>query len=323
VVSGLGILTYKDYEMFQEWEVVIIIITMFFLILLSLVFGLVIEQDKKIKMLNTELRQKVEAKTKILLDLNNSLSKKVATEVQFNREKDIQMLESAKLASLGEMIGNIAHQWRQPLNAISTIASGVQLNNEMDMLEKEEVYTYMEEIIENTKYLSDTINTFRDFIKEKKELAIVDVKKDIEKALHILRATLEDNYITLYHNLETMESLECKMMRGELQQVIMNIINNAKDALVSNKISKPSVWLSVEQTKTDFTITIEDNAGGIPEEIRPKIFEPYFTTKFESQGTGLGLHMSYKLVVEGMQGKLYEENTTRGAKFFIIIPLKC
>ncbi|MCK5294124.1 MAG: HAMP domain-containing histidine kinase, partial [Arcobacteraceae bacterium] len=214
-----------------------------------------------------------------------------------------------------------AHQWRQPLSAISTMASGIKVEEELNVLDTKQLSEKMDLILTKTEYLSETIDTFRDFIKEEKETKEVILQERIDAALDIVGMVLKDNQIKLNKNLDYSSPIKITMIVGELTQVIINIINNAKDVISEKKIIKPYIDLNLIKQNKKAIITIEDNAGGIPEEIIDKIFDPYFTTKHESQGTGLGLHMSRKIIFESLKGKLYVENTDIGAKFFIELPL--
>ncbi len=256
-----------------------------------------------------------------LKDLNSHLEERIDEEVLKNRKKEQELFEQSKMASMGDMIGNIAHQWRQPLSAISMTASSIQLDAQLGMIDNDELSKKMYAIVNKAEYLSETINTFRDFIKEKKELKEVVLQERINSALHIVGMVLKDNQITLKTNIDTLNPIKITLAVGELSQVLINIINNAKDILVAKHITTPTIKLHLTQKENYVIISIEDNAGGIPLEILPKIFEPYFTTKHQSQGTGLGLHMSRKIIVESLHGKLYVKNTKEGAKFFIELPL--
>ncbi|AXH12492.1 transporter substrate-binding domain-containing protein [Halarcobacter bivalviorum] len=233
----------------------------------------------------------------------------------------IKQLEAqTKQAQMGEMIENIAHQWRQPLSTISTISSGIGLNISLNVPPSyEEISKDMDKIVETTKYLSNTIETFRNFLREKKELREVILQDRINLVLDIVKDSLRNRHIKLINKIEE-TPFKVVTIIGELDQVLINIINNAKDALKEQKIENPWIEIELKKEESIFVITIEDNAKGIKEEIMPKIFEPYFTTKHKSQGTGLGLHMSYKIVTESLKGKIYAQNTENGAKFFIELP---
>ena len=236
-------------------------------------------------------------------------------------KQHVKLMQSEKLASMGEMIGNIAHQWRQPLSVISTSASGVKVKNEFNMLEDDDIQTYMNSIIENTQFLSKTIDTFRDFIKDDKTYKNVIIQDEISQALNIVSVSLKNKFIAIKDNIDYENKINISMITGELQQVLINILNNAKDILLEKDTDNTWVKLELKKTNSKAIITVEDNGGGISDNILPKIFDPYFTTKHQSQGTGLGLHMSYQIITDSLKGKLYVENTNNGAKFFIELPL--
>ena len=236
-------------------------------------------------------------------------------------KKDKQLLEQAKMAQMGEMIGNIAHQWRQPLSAISTVASGVKLNHEFNMLKSEDIPKQMDLIVENTNYLSKTIDTFRDFIKEDKAQKDVSIHEVIDNSLKIVSASMKSHHIEVKKNIDYDTPVTINMIKGELSQALINILNNAKDALVQNEIENP--WIKITQTQMDdiLIIMIEDNAKGIKKELLTKIFDPYFTTKHQFQGTGLGLYMTKTIVENHLKGKLEVKNTKNGALFTISLKI--
>jgi len=244
----------------------------------------------------------------------------IKKELEFKQK---QMDEQSKLASMGEMIGNIAHQWRQPLNMISTKATGALFQKEMGILDDTKFEEAMESINDNAQYLSQTIDTFKNFIKSTQEKNIIEttLQNEIKMTMTLVKATYENNYISIDLDLYN-KPLNCFIPEGELTQVLMNILNNAKDILKENRI-EDNRWVKIKliHEENKGIITIEDSAGGIPEDVLPKIFEPYFTTKHQSQGTGLGLHMSYKIVTESLGGLIYARNSENGAIFSIEIPL--
>ncbi|MEA3289561.1 MAG: FIST N-terminal domain-containing protein [Campylobacterota bacterium] len=285
-----------------------------------------IDEDKKEKKQKAQtikaLSHLISETSKELNLLNNNLKEKIDLEVNKNMQQELRILEQSKMASMGEMMANIAHQWRQPLSSISTVASGVKLNYYTGMVSSdEEMIDNMDLILSKTEYLSNTINTFRDFLKEKKEFKKVVLQDRLDMVFHIIGTSLKDNHIDLKYNYNDLEPLNIEMVVGELDQVIINIINNAKDALTEKNIENGVIDIELFVKDDKATITIEDNAGGIPSHVLPRIFEPYFTTKHQSQGTGLGLHMSYKIITESLNGKLYAKNSNKGAKFTIELPL--
>jgi signal transduction histidine kinase/FixJ family two-component response regulator len=256
-----------------------------------------------------------------LINLNNTLEQRVKEEVEYNRQHELKLMEQAKMVSLGEMIGNIAHQWRQPLSIISSATSGMLVHKEIGILSDDEFEKTCHIISDNTQYLSKTIDTFRDFVKEDKSEHQIVLQERIDSILSIISPSLKGNHIKLINNIDYNNPLKMVLNVGELDQVIINILNNAKDILIERKIKDKIITLDLNILDDKIVLTIEDNGGGISEDIMPKIFEPYFTTKHQSIGTGLGLHMSYKIMIESLKGNLYAKNSGLGAKFYIELPL--
>ncbi|MCK5293322.1 MAG: HAMP domain-containing histidine kinase, partial [Arcobacteraceae bacterium] len=213
------------------------------------------------------------------------------------------------------------HQWRQPLSVISTSISGLKAKRDFGIEQKDDFDKTHDTIMKSVNYLSETINTFRDFIKEKQELKTVVLQDRIDGALNIVAPALQSAYITIKKEINYTDKVMINMVVGELSQVIINILNNSKDIMIEKNIKDRWIKLSLTHSNNIAVITIEDSGGGIPEDILPKIFEPYFTTKHQSQGTGLGLHMSYEIVTKHLHGKLHAKNGKNGAKFFIELPL--
>lgn len=263
----------------------------------------------------------IEKTNEELKELNKNLEHKVQEEIEKNKEKESQLFAQAKLAAMGDMIGNIAHQWRQPLAIISTIASGIKLQYKYQQLKLEMLPSQMDEIVNKTQHLSQTIDTFRNFLLEEKVYKEIVLQESILSSLKIVDSSLKDNNIKLEKNIAEDSQVKVCTISNELSQVIINIINNAKDAIIERQVQNAWIKIDLVQEENEVCITIEDNAGGIPEEIILRVFEPYFTTKHKSQGTGLGLHMSYKIMVESLKGKIYVKNSDHGAKFFIKLPL--
>lgn len=277
----------------------------------------------KTKNIEQQLKEQVDIKTKELISINESLEKRVSTEVEKNRKKDTQLFENAKNAQMGEMIGNIAHQWRQPLSVISTVVSGMDLARKFGKLSDKEFQDRVQTVMRNVKYLSSTIDTFREYIKEKNEVKVVTLQDRIDSSLSIVEASLKNSYIDIIKEIDYEKPIYYKMAVGELSQVIINILNNAKDILITKeKIAEKWVKIGLYKSSDKVIIYIEDNGGGVPENIIDKIFNPYFTTKHQSQGTGLGLHMSKDIIEKHFDGKLYIENMQNGAKFIIELPVQ-
>ena len=226
------------------------------------------------------------------------------------------------MSSMGDMMENIAHQWRQPLSVISTCASGIQLKKECGTFEEKDLLLYMDKILKATNYLSGTIDTFRSFIKEENKIKELVIQDKIDTVLNILQASLQNNFIKVIKNIDYNNPIKMTLHEAELSQVLINIITNAKEILNKNHIEDKWIKISLSKENKKAIITIEDNGGGIPESILSNVFDPYFTTKHPSQGTGLALYLSQRIVRDSLQGKLYVQNTPNGAKFFIELPLK-
>ena len=272
----------------------------------------------------------VNVTSKELHEINVDLEVRIQREKQTVKDQEKHLFAQSKMASMGEMIGNIAHQWRQPLSTISTIATGSQVQNDLGILDQESFKNNTDKILENVTYLSDTINIFRDFLKDDKKLKEYNLQDTIKQVLVIVGAGLRDNHIELEQTINYDNLIIINMVSGELSQVIINIINNAKDAILENEIKNGLIKLRCYKKDKTAHIEVEDNAGGIPENILPKIFDPYFTTKDSCTGTGLGLHMSYDIITKHMNGNIVAKNYTvlnedgtssSGATFYIELPL--
>ncbi|RXJ86599.1 ATP-binding protein [Arcobacter sp. CECT 8985] len=222
------------------------------------------------------------------------------------KNKDKLIFQQSKMVSMGEMIGNIAHQWRQPLSSISTAASGIKIEKEVGLLDDETLEDSLDMIIKNTRYLSKTIDDFRNFFKIDKDIDIININIIIDKALKLLSASFKNHYIKIKKDFT--DNLFIKGYANELTQAFINIINNAKDALKEQDVDKKVIFISTKLEDNKVVIYIKDNAGGIPESIQSKIFEPYFTTKHKKQGTGIGLYMTHQIVVDHMEGRIDIQN---------------
>ncbi|WP_108062321.1 ATP-binding protein [Poseidonibacter lekithochrous] len=267
-----------------------------------------------------ELSVEVDKKTKELKELNENLEAKIEYETTRNRQKDKQIYDHAKNAQMGEMIGNIAHQWRQPLSLISTVASGLKLKIEFDLFEKKDAIKELESLNNTAQHLSETIDIFRDYIKNEKKLEKVILQDRLDYALAIVGPSLNSKHIKLINKIDYEDRINIEIVVGELSQVLINIFNNAKDVLDEKEIKDKWVKISIKKSEKVVTIYIEDNAGGIKDDVLPKIFDPYFTTKHQSQGTGIGLYMSAQIVEKHLHGSLYAKNSDNGAVFVIEIP---
>ena len=274
----------------------------------------------------------VEATISPEYDDDNNIQGYVAIRHDITAQKDfeeqhIQLLQSERMASMGEMIGNIAHQWRQPLSVISTAATGMQMQKEYGVLSDEQFNNTCEAIDRNAQYLSKTIDDFKNFIKGDRIKQEFNLSDNIHSFLNLIEGSSKNDHINIL--LELDDNIKINGYQNELTQCFINIFNNAKDALNQNDIENKIIIISTSIKNHNVIINIKDNANGIPNDILLKIFEPYFTTKHQSQGTGLGLHMSYGLIVDGMHGTIRATNVEfivdkqeyYGAQFTITLPL--
>lgn len=243
---------------------------------------------------------------------------------KLKKENDLKeklLFDQAKMVQMGEMIANIAHQWRQPLSVITTSASGILFKQEIGILQDEDITKWMNQALDSANYLSETIDIFRNFLKEKKEYKEIVLQERIENTFKIIQSSLENHQIELIDDIDYFNPITLTTVAGELEQVIINIVNNSKDVLLEQQ--RTDGWIKVHLTtlENNALLTIEDNGGGIKDDVMPHIFDEYFTTKNSDNGTGLGLYMSYRIITESLQGQIYAENSENGAKFFIHLPL--
>ncbi|SFV67243.1 Aerotaxis sensor receptor protein [hydrothermal vent metagenome] len=259
----------------------------------------------------------IEAYAAIRFDITDSINLK--EELERSQQKDKAMLQQSKLAQMGEMIAMIAHQWRQPLTAISSTASDLHMKIILDNFNSDYFIEKLEKIDGFSQHLSKTIDDFRGFYKEDKEKIDILFSNIIQGALDIVATSITNKNITLETTFKSQQKIA--VYPNELRQVILNLIKNAEDVIIEKKIQNPTIQLKTYEDDTYAYFETIDNAGGIPKEIIEKIFDPYFSTKTKKDGTGLGLYMSKTIVEEHCGGKLEVSNTTEGAKFKIIIPV--
>jgi len=274
------------------------------------------ERTAEIKLVNESL----EEKSQELRELNKNLDTKVKLEIETRRKQEEMLLQQSRLAAMGEMVGNIAHQWRQPLNALSIIIQNIGLSYQMDKLNKEFVKKSVEESMDLTTMMSKTIDDFRHFFMPNKKKEDFLLSKSLNSSLKLIGSTFKNYDIEIYKNIE--EDLFVTGFPNEFAQALLNVLSNAKDALIEKRIKNPEIHVSLKKDGNTGVICIKDNAKGIDKSILNKIFEPYFTTKEQGHGTGIGLYMSKIIIEQNMKGKIYAENIDDGAAFIIEMPLK-
>ncbi|WP_456323102.1 response regulator [Hydrogenimonas sp.] len=254
-------------------------------------------------------------------ELAENLDEKVRQELEKNRFKEQLLMHQSKMASMGEMIGNIAHQWRQPLSALSLSVQKVKMLHEKDKLDTQILKQATEKSLMLIERMSGTIDDFMGFFRQNKARTPFDVQSATEETLTLLDASLQHNCIE-YDFIESDGKIVVEGHKGEFSQVILNILSNAKDILKERKIKNPKIEIEVSLDEENVTIEIKDNGGGVPVEIIDRIFEPYFTTKEEGKGTGIGLYMSKVIIEKNMGGGVGVRNEENGALFWIKLPYK-
>lgn len=265
-------------------------------------------------LLEDEIAQRQHAQEELNL-INSSLEERIADAITELRKKDNLLLQQSKLAAMGELLNNIAHQWRQPLNNIAVSIQTMQLLNKAGELSQEEMDRDIKTVMDIIFYMSGTIDDFRGFFikdREKREFVLQEI---VEKTLNLLRSALDDKGIIVSVTAEP--DIRAIGYPNEYAQTLMNILYNARDALLEQQVAEPRISISIHQEESRSVLTVSDNGGGIPNQILPQIFEPYVTTKGPSQGTGIGLYMAKTMIERNMGGTLTAHNTAEGAEFRI------
>ncbi len=241
----------------------------------------------------------------------------VIRDISERKVKDELLIQQSRQAAMGEMIGNIAHQWRQPLNALGLVLQNLNFEYQMGTLDDEFMQRSVDKGQKLTQTMSKTIDDFRDFFKPNKLKEYFKISDVINSTIDLIGASYDNNSIKIVLNLD--QEIEFHGYPSEFSQVILNILNNAKDVLVEKSIETKEVKISTFQKNSNIIINISDNAGGIPSDVIEKVFEPYFTTKEEGKGTGIGLYMSKTIIETNMKGSLSVINENNGAKFIIVL----
>jgi len=302
IVTNLYYLGIINYSSFAFNSASIGVVTEAILLSLLLSYRFKILQKKELENSKKLIRQK----------------SKIQEELEKSRKKDKILFQQQKLVSMGEMIENIAHQWRQPLSQINS--SVLVIDNYLDTkgANYEEIESKLLEIEELTLYMSKTIDSFKNFFDPHKVQTIFSIEKVIKASLLILQNSVQINSIDISCNID--KGSNYFGLEDELQQVLIIILNNAKDALIENQTPNAKISINTILKENSYLISITDNAGGVDKSIIDNIFEPYFTTKHKAQGTGLGLYISKLIIQENMNGSLNVKNSSSGAVFEIELP---
>ncbi len=264
-----------------------------------------------------------EALNELKIMMNNmidNLEEKIQNEINQRLEQEQLLIQQSKLASMGEMIGNIAHQWRQPLAQISAIHMNMKITYDFNKFTKEYINTKIKEANKLTSYMSQTISDFQNFFKPQGEKEYFSVEKACKDAYNILESSLKYHGVIVEFNV--LEDTKVFGYKNEYSQVILNVLSNAKDILIERKIESPHINIEIKEGENFAIVKITDNAGGVKKEIIDKIFEPYFTTRHKTQGTGIGLYMAKNIIERNMNGFINVNNVKNGALFTIKVAKK-
>ena len=328
-IKELNIITSTLYELDDIFEIALSFFIFVFIIIIY--FSYIDFKREKLKQnayTSLELKtQELELETYKVKELNETLEQRVSEEVDKNREKDKTMIHQSRLAQMGEMISMIAHQWRQPLTAISATTIELKMKIEFDDFNLDNVneqqqckdeftkeLTSVEQYVQN---LTNTIDDFRDFYKPHKNKLKESINTPIKKSLNVVRNSIKSDQITLSENYNSTNIIE--IFDNELMQVFLNIFKNAQDNFKTKDTENKTLDISTYDNNSEVIVNIIDNGGGIDADILPNIFDPYFSTKHEKNGTGLGLYMSKIIVEEHHNGKLEVKNIKNGVCFKIIL----
>ena len=286
------------------------VILVFMILFTFLMLSIIKDVIKKYKL-------QVQNRESALESLNENLSLKVKQGIEEAKQKDRKILEQAKLARIGSMISMIAHQWRQPLSQLSGILMELETTTRFKKVDNDYILNAIDKSDKMIEFMSNTIDDFRNFYKPDKKKEDFYVSDACKKAINIIDATLENLGINLI--LDIKEDKKIFGYPTEFSQVILNIISNAKDVLIEKNIKNPKIEINIESKGILSIITIKDNAGGIEEKNLEQIFDPYYSTKDSSKGTGFGLYISKLIIERNMGGDLSVSNNSEGAVFKIVV----
>ena len=302
-----------DFKKKMKLEITSAIIVFFLFALIANTFAVML--GKRIERFLNNYHKQVQQKTLELENLNRTLESRVSEEIQKNREQEQLLIQKSKFIALGEMISNIAHQWRQPLSQLSALLMTLKLKYNMDKLDKTAMEIKCIEAENIVEYMSHTIDDFRNFFMPNKDKKIFSIQDSIEEVLRIIGMSITNQEITIEVNILHDESI--LGYKSEYEQVVLNILSNAKDAIIASGKQGGKIIMSLESDESMVRLIIQDNGGGI--QIRPieRIFEPYISSKEQNEGTGIGLYMAKLIIEKNMKGKLDVRNEKEGAIFTV------
>ncbi len=262
----------------------------------------------------TERRDVEEA----LRQLNETLEQRVSAEVAANREKDHLLIQQSRLAAMGEMVHNIAHQWRQPLNSLGLLISNIQDDFRFKAMTAETLERDVSNARRLIEKMSTTIDDFRDFFRPDREKSSFDVAEAVRDAVFIVMAALKNNHIEI--TVDAPPGLMASGFPNQYAQAVLNLLVNAKEAIQDSKVADGQIRVVLGEDGQNAVLTLDDNGGGIAQDVLPRLFDPYFTTK--DQGSGIGLYMVKIIIERNMEGRISAANIENGARFTLSIPLE-
>ncbi|AXX87912.1 two-component system sensor histidine kinase [Malaciobacter marinus] len=321
----IEIIFFQDITSGQERLSFTVLKAFFLLSILGTISLIVLHYGFKVLIDRLELsNSNLEKSQEELSLLNKNLEKKVEQEVALKikkeneaKEKERILVHQSKLASMGEMIGSIAHQWRQPLTQLSSLLVLVELKYERGKLTLKELRESIHQSQEQIEFMSKTIDDFRNFFKPNKQKDFFSPYKSVQSALSLISSSFENYNIKV--NLKFEDEVLINGYESEFSQVILNILSNSKDAFIEKQIANPIITVTISKEDKNSKIVLCDNAGGINLTPIEKVFEPYVTTKHASSGTGIGLYMSKNIIEKSMNGSLSVSNNKNGVCFEIIL----
>ncbi len=265
------------------------------------------------------LESQVAERTRELEELNQTLDQRIRDEIAKRKAQEQLLIHQSRLAAMGEMIGAIAHQWRQPLNALSLVLQNIHMQYRTSQLSEESMHNLQDKAQQLIQRMSQTIDEFRNFFKPSKHAETFNLAEAIQAAADILEGMFKNHNIELV--IDCPADIHLDGVPGEFSQVILNLLGNARDAVLSARQPQPKIGIRARMLANRVQIDVEDNGTGFDLIALNKIFEPYFTTKEEGKGTGIGLYMSKTIVENNMHGKLEAHNLSQGACLSITVPI--
>ncbi len=305
----------KEHKLYQkkftDFMMVLTIAIIIFMALFSLLMISIISDVVK------KYKQQVKTEEKKLQSLNKNLASKVAIGIEEGKRKDKAILQQSKLARMGSMISMIAHQWRQPLTELSGVLMELETATRFKKVTDKHILNSIERSDKMIEFMSNTIDDFRNFFKPDKKKEQFSILDSCQKAINLINASLDDSNIKLV--VDVKNDKEINGYPTEYSQVILNLLMNARDILVEKRVENPQITITIDTKGILSIVELKDNAGGIKYEHFDLIFDPYFSTKDSSKGTGLGLYISKLIIERNMGGELSVSNDKEGAVFKIVL----